>query len=142
MGSTYNTLGIARRTKTFKGAEGAGARRVLVNGDAENEAKNTASANAGSLAGVTWDSAKDGEGVALQEYGSAEIETSAAITYGALVNVAADGGNAANRGRIKAVNEASTTRVNLVGRAEQAATAAGQRIRVNLRRFGEEYTRP
>lgn len=142
MTSTYNTLGIARRTKRFKGAEGAGARRVLVNGDAENEAKNAGGANAGSLAGVTWDSAKDGESVALQEYGYAEIETSAAIAYGADVNVAADGGNAANRGRIKAVNEATGTVVNLVGKAEQTATAAGQRIRVNLRRFGQQITIP
>jgi hypothetical protein len=77
----YNTLGIDRRTKTFRGAEGAGARRVLVNGAAPNEAANTATANAGNLAGVTWDSAKDGEGVALQEYGYPEIETAGAIAY-------------------------------------------------------------
>ena len=134
---TYNTLGVARRTKRFKGAEGCGARRVVVNGDAANECKNTAAANAGDLAGCTWDSAKDDEGVALQQYGYTELESSAAIAYGALVNVAADGGNSANRGRIKAVSETDTT-VNLVGRAEEAATAAGQRIRVDIRRFGEQ----
>ncbi len=137
---SYNTLGIARRTKRFKGAEGAGARRVLVDGAAPNEVINTVVANAGNLAGVTWDSAKDDEGVALQQYGFAEIETAGAIPHGSRVNVAADGGNPALRGRIKAVDEVAGTVGNLVGIADEVATAAGQRIRVDIRRFGEQIT--
>jgi hypothetical protein len=125
---TYNTLGVARRTKRFKGAEGAGARRVLVDGPNPNEAVNTAVANAGNLVG------------ALQQYGFAEIETAGAIPHGSRVNLAADGGNAANRGRVKAVDEIAGTVVNLVGIADEAATAAGQRIRVDIRRFGEQIT--
>ncbi|MDP9475079.1 MAG: DUF2190 family protein [Actinomycetota bacterium] len=133
---SYNTLGVARRTKRFKGAEGCGARRVLVDGTAENQVVNPVAANAGNLIGVTWDSAKDDEGVALQHYGFAEIETAEAIPHGTRVNVAADGGNPALRGRIKAVTEVAGT-INLVGVADEASTAAGQRIRVDIRRFGE-----
>ena len=131
---TYNTLGISRITKTFRGAGGCAAKRVLVNGAAPHEAANPAGANAGNLAGVSVDSAADGEGVALSEYGYPEVEISAPVTYGTLVNV----GDAA--GRVKMINEAAGTKVNLVGRAESAGTAAGQKIKVNLRRFGEEIT--
>lgn len=133
---TYNTLGVARRTKRFKGAEGSAARRVLVNGPNPNEAINPAAANAGNLAGCAWDSATDDTGVALALYGYHELESAEAIPYGSLVNVAADGGNPALRGRIKVATEVAGT-INLVGRAEEAATAAGQRIRVDIRRFGE-----
>ena len=137
---SYNTLGIARRTWRFKGAEGAAAKRVVVVGDAENECKNTATANAGRLLGVTFDSAADREGVALSQYALPEIETAGAVAYGDPVNVAGDGGNPALRGRVKVVNEAAGTVINLVGIAQEPATAAGQRIKVDIRRFGHTYT--
>lgn len=137
---SYNTLGIARVTKTFRGAEGCKKNRVLVNGDAPGECENAAAANAGSLAGISFDFAKDNEGVALSEHGYQHIEVAGAVAYGADVNVAADGGDPAMRGRVKAVNEIGGTVVNLVGTAEEAATAQGDTIRVNIRRFGERIT--
>ena len=136
----YNTLGIARKSAKFVGAEGCKAKRVLVEGDAVGEVKNTASANAGSLAGVSFDSAEDGKAVALSQYGFPEIEVSAAIPINTRVNVAADGGNPENRGRIKAVNEGAGTTVNLVGVTKSATTAAGQKAMVDCRRFGEQIT--
>ena len=131
---TYNTLGIGRITKTFRGAGGCAAKRVLVRGANPHECANPAGANAGNLAGVTFDSAADGGDVALSEYAYPEVEVSAPVLYGALVNVADAGG------RVKTVNEAAGTRVTLVGVAESAASAAGQKIKVNLKRFGDEIT--
>lgn len=131
---TYNTLGIARITKTFRGAGGCAAKRVLVRGSQPHEAANPAGANAGNLAGVCYDSAADGQDVALSEYAYPEVEVSAPVAYGALVNVADAGG------RVKTVSEAVGTRVTLVGVAETAATAVGQKIKINLKRFGDEIT--
>lgn len=132
---TYNTLGVARRTFRFKGTEGVKGRRVVVHGDATNECKNSASANAVPL-GATWDSAADDQAVAVQQYGFAELEVSAAVALHAFVNIAADGGVPADRGRVKTAAETAGTR-NLVGVAMEAATAAGQIIRVDVRRLGE-----
>ena len=131
---TYNTLGIGRITKTFRGAGGCAAKRVLVNGANPHECANPAGANAGNLAGVSFDSAADGGDVALSEYAYPEVEIASPVAYGANVNVADAGG------RVKTVNEAVGTVVNLVGRAESAGTAAGQKIKVNLKRFGEQIT--
>ena len=136
----YNTLGIARRGRKFVGAEGAKAKRVLIDGVGADEARNTAAANAGALAGVSFDSARDGDRVALSEYGYAEIESAGVINPGERVNVAADGGVAANRGRVKTVSEAAGTVINLVGVAVTGASAAGEFPMINLRRFGQTYT--
>lgn len=135
----YNTLGIARKSKKFVGTEGCKGKRVLVRGTNPAEVVNTASANAGGLAGVAFDDAADGGAVALSEYGYVEIETAGAVAYKDAVNIAADGGTAANRGRIKTVNEAATTVINLVGVAEEAASGAGKVIMVDIRRFGNTY---
>lgn len=135
-----NTLGIARVTKTFRGAEGCKKNRVLVNGAAPGECQNAAAANAANLAGVSFDSAKDGEGVALSEHGYQHVEVAGPVALGARLNVAADGGDASLRGRVKAVSEVAGAAVTLVGIAEEAATAAGTTIRVNIRRFGEQAT--
>ena len=131
---TYNTLGIGRITKTFRGAGGCAAKRVLVRGANPHECANPAGANAGDLAGVSYDSAADGGDVALSEYAYPEVEIASPVAYRALVNVADAGG------RVKTVNEAVGTRVTLVGVAESAGTAAGQKIKVNLKRLGEEIT--
>lgn len=131
---TYNTLGIGRITKIFRGAGGCAAKRVLVRGPQPNEAANPAGANAGNLAGVSYDSAADGKDVALSEYAYPEVEVAGPVVYGALLNVADAGG------RVKTVNEAVGTRVTLAGVAESAATAAGQKIKINLKRLGDEIT--
>lgn len=134
----YNTLGISRKSAEFRGEEGCKAKRVLVYGDAVGQVKNAAGVNASDLAGVSFASAKDGQAVALAQYGYPEIEVAEAIPINTEVNVAADGGDPANRGRIKAVNEIGSTVVNLVGVTKSAATAEGQRVMVDCRRFGEE----
>lgn len=131
---SYNTLGIDRITKVFRGAGGCAAKRVLVRGANPNEVANPAGANAGNLAGVSFDSAEDGKGVALSEYAYPEVEVAGAVAYGAEVNVADVGG------RVKAINEAAGTVVNIVGVAETAATAAGQKIKVNLKLLGSRRT--
>lgn len=138
--AAYNTLGISRKSAEFRGEEGCKAKRVLVNGDAIGQVENAAGANAANLAGVSFASAKDGRAVALDQYGYPEIEAAEAIPINTEVNVAADGGDPTMRGRIKAVNEAVDTVVNLVGVTKSAATAAGQRVMVDCRRFGEEIT--
>lgn len=131
----YNTLGIARITKVVADAAGVEAKRVVVNGAAKMTVQNPAGANAGNLAGITFDSASDGGDVALSEYAYPEIESAGAIPVGSEVNVADAGG------RIKAVNEATAgTVITLVGVAEEEATVAGQLIMVNLRRFGQTRT--
>lgn len=136
----HNTLGISRKSAEFRGEEGCKAKRVLVNGAAVGQVVNAAGANAGDLAGVSFASAKDGQAVALSQYGYPEIEVAEAIPINTEVNVAADGGDTTKRGRIKAVNEAVGTVVNLVGVTKNAATAEGQRVMVDCRRFGEQIT--
>ena len=59
-----------------------------------------------------------------------------------LVNVAGHGGDLTKAGRIKPVNEAAGTRVNLVGRTKTAATEEGQPVMVDLTRFNEEIVVP
>ena len=136
----YNTLGISRKSAKFRGAEGCGKKRVLVDGGAVGEVTNPAGANAGNLAGVSYDRAKDGKAVALSQYGFPEIEVSEGIGVGVRVNVAADGGDPTRRGCVKAVNEAPGTVVNLVGITKSATTARGQLAMVDCRRFGEQIT--
>lgn len=138
----YNTLGISRKSARFRGAEGCAKKRVLVDGGAVGEVANPAGANAGNLAGVSFDSAEDGKAVALAQYGFPEIEVSEAIGVGVRVNVAADGGDATKRGRIKAVNEVAGSTVNLVGVTKSATTAGGQYAMVDCRRFGEQIEIP
>lgn len=128
--SQYNTLGISRIPKIVEDSSGVGAKRVVAYGNSPNTVKNVSGANAGNLAGVTWDRADDNGAVALAEYGYPEIESAGEIPYGSKVNVA----DAA--GRIKAVDEADATVVTLVGVAEEAATGEGQRVKVNVRLFG------
>ena len=136
----YNTLGIARKSAKFRGAEGCAKKRVLVDGGAVGEVTNPAGANAGNLAGLSFDSAKDGKAVALGQYGFPEIEVSEAIGVGVRVNIAADGGDPALRGRVKPVNEVAGTVVNLVGITKSATTGPGQLAMVDCRRFGEQIT--
>ena len=131
---TYNTLGIGRITKTFRGAGGCAAKRVLVRGANPHECANPAGANAGNLAGVSFDSAADGGDVALSEYAYPEVEVAGPVLYGALLNVADAGG------RVKTVNEPVGTRVTLVWVAASGASAAGQKIKVNRKRRGDEIT--
>lgn len=130
----YNTLSIARQTKTFRGEEGAKRNRVLVYGSEPGDVVNPGAANAGKIAGVAFDDAADGVGVALSEYAYPEIETAGAVNYGDSVNIADTGG------RIKTVSEAAGTAVNLVGIAEEAADEAGQKIMVNVRDMGKQIT--
>ena len=126
-----NTLDIERQTKTFRGAGGFGKNRVVVNGPASGDCQAPAGANAGSLAGVTYDVARDGQGVAISEHAYARVRISGAIPIFSRVNVADA------QGRIKAVNEAAGTAVTLVGIAEESGVQADQEIVVNLKKFGE-----
>lgn len=133
--ATYNTLGIARITKIVADEAGVEAKRVVVNGAAKMTVENPVGANAGNLAGVTFDSAVDGGDVALSEYAYPEIEAADPIPLGSEVNVADAGG------RIKVADEATAgTVITLVGVAEEEATAEGQRIMVNIKRFGQTRT--
>ena len=125
-----NTLVIARQTKVFRGAAGFGKKRVVVNGPASGDCQAPAGANAGNLAGVTFDSAVDGDAVALSEHGYEKIRIAGPVPIFSRVNVADV------QGRVKALSEAAGTVVTLVGVAEEAGTQADQEIVVNLKKFG------
>jgi hypothetical protein len=126
-----NDLGVPAVTKRVNQTGGVLRRRVLVKGAADGEVKYPAAANAAGIDGVTIDDALNGDGVPLQQYGYAEIEAMGAIPIHSRVNI----GDAT--GRIKALSEAASSEVNLVGIAEQAALAAGDIIMVDIRRLGE-----
>lgn len=106
--------------------------RVVVNGPATGDCQAPAGANAGSLAGVTYDAVKVGEGAALSEYAYAKVRIAGPIPIFSRVNVADA------QGRIKAVSEVTGSDVTLVGIAEEAGVQADQEIVVNLKRFNEQ----
>lgn len=131
-----NKLGIDRQQKIYRNAAGTALARytVLVNGPGEAECQLPGGANATSLAGVSYTGVAADDAVALSEHNYEKVRAAGAIALGARVNVADV------QGRIKAVSEAAGSAVTLVGIAEEEATAADQKIVVNLRLFGTQAT--
>ena len=83
------------------------------------------------VSGTAWPAnsvPSSGSGLAatVQMSGISRCVASAAITRWDTVNIAD------NQGRVKTVSEAATTLINVVGKALEAATAAGDVIRVLL----------
>lgn len=125
-----NTLDIARQTKVFRGAGGFGKKRVVVNGPASGDCQAPAAAGAGNLAGVTFDSAVDGEAVAISEHGYEKIRIAAAVPIFSRLEIADD------KGRVRVLAGVAGSIANIVGVAEEAGTQADQEIVVNLKKFG------
>jgi hypothetical protein len=108
-------------------ADGVLANRVVVAGAASGECALPAAANAGSILGVTvFSQSEVGRSVSVRKAGTVEVVAAGAIAVGAPVNIAD------NLGRVKAISESSGTKVQCVGFAENAATAAGDVIEVML----------
>ena len=106
-------------------ANGVGANLVVVQNTQPGEAKSPAAANAGSILGVTVHSQTlQGANVAVRKAGIAKVVASGAISVGAPVNIAGA------TGKVKAINEAASTKINCLGFAETAATADGDIIEV------------
>lgn len=129
-----NTLDIARQTKVFRGAGGFGKKRVVVNGPASGDCQAPAAAGAENLAGVTFDSAVDGEGVALSEHGYEKIRIAAPVPIFSRVEVADV------QGRVRALAGVAGSIATLVGVAEEAGTQADQEIVINLKKFNTRET--
>jgi hypothetical protein len=129
-----NTLDIERQSKTYRGATDLAKNCVAANGAEAGDCQAPAGANAGNLAGVAYDIAKDGKAVALSEYAYAKVRAAGPIPLHSRVNVADA------QGRVKAVDEAAGTAVILVGIAEKEAVQADQEIVVNLKHFGAAAT--
>ena len=125
-----NTLDIARQTKVFRGAGGIGKKRVVVNGPASGDCQAPAAAGAGNLAGVTFDSAVDGEAVAISEHGYEKIRIAAPVPIFTRVEVADV------QGRVRGLAGAGGSIATLVGVTEEAGTQADQEVVVNLKKFG------
>jgi len=108
-------------------ANGVPAHRVVVQGANAGQCALPASANAGAILGVTVHSQSlEGRNVAVRKAGIARVEAAGAIGLGAPVNIAG------TSGKVKAVDEASGTKINCVGFAETAASADGDIIEVFL----------
>lgn len=106
---------------------GVAAHRVVVQGTNAGECALPGAANAGGILGVTVHSQSlQNQNVAVRKAGIARVEAAGAITLGAPVNINGTGG------KVKAINEATDTKINCVGFAETAASADGDIIEVFL----------
>lgn len=106
---------------------GVPAHRVVVQGSNAGQCALPASANAGAILGVTVHSQLlKGQNVAVRKAGIARVEAAGAIALGAPVNIAG------TSGKVKAIDEATGTKINCVGFAETAASADGDVIEVFL----------
>lgn len=113
----------------FKQAEasGIGEGLVVVTDSTEGYVKLPSGANVDGIIGVTTESQTAADrAIAVRITGVAKVKAAGVISYGARVNIAG------SSGKVKAVDEASTTKVYVVGRALTAATADGDLIDVLL----------
>jgi hypothetical protein len=106
---------------------GVASGRVVVQGAAAGECTLPNAANAGSILGVTvHGQSVPGRNVSVRKAGIVEVVAGGAITVGAPVNIHGA------TGKVKAITEASSTKVNCLGFAETPATADGDVIEVFL----------
>ncbi len=104
---------------------GVAANRVVVQGSAAGECILPGGANATSILGVTvHGQSTSGRNVSVRKAGIAEVVASGAILAGAPVNIHG------TTGKVKAITEASGTKVNVIGFAETPASADGDVIEV------------
>jgi hypothetical protein len=104
---------------------GVGAYLAVVQGTNAGEAKLPGAANAGSILGLTVHSQSlEGANVAVRKAGIAKAVAAGAIDVGAPVNVAGA------TGKVKAIDEATDTKINCLGFAETPASADGDVIEV------------
>lgn len=107
--------------------DGVGAHLVVVHGSAAGAAKLPEAANAGGLLGVTTHAqSREGGGVAVRKAGIARVVAAGAVSLGAPVNVAGASG------KVKAVDEATDTKIECLGFAETPASADGDLIEVAI----------
>lgn len=88
------------------------------------------------LIGVTTAARDAGDSVGVRQIGEDLIECSVPVEVGDRLVVAADGGDAGNRGRVapKGTSGGGTT---LVGIARSKTTAAGKLVEVDLKNIGQ-----
>jgi hypothetical protein len=115
---------ILDKAYTITEAEGVEACRVVVQGTNAGEAKLPAADNADAILGVTVHAqANQNHNVAVRKAGIARVVAAGSIGVGAPVN-------ADDEGKVKAIDEGAGTKVNCLGFAETASTAAGDIIEV------------
>lgn len=120
--ATYYIFDKSYRT----GSANIAARRAVVRATtATNTVTMPTGPNAGAIAGITMHTQNDaGRAVSVRKAGIAEVVAANAIAIGAPVMIAD------TNGRVKAVSETAGTKVEIVGYAETAATAAGDVIEI------------
>lgn len=113
------------RAYTITDASGVGANLVVVQDTNDGECALPGAANAAKVLGVTTHAqSNQNEGVSVRKAGIASVVAAGAISVGDPVNVAG------TSGKVKAVNEAASTKVNCLGFAETTAAADGDIIDV------------
>jgi hypothetical protein len=116
---------ILDKAYSIEEAEGGGAYRVVVHGEASGSAKLPAEANAGGALGVTVHSQmRQGSHVAVRKAGIARVIAAGPIAPGDPVNVAG------SDGKVKAVDEEGPAEVNCLGFAETGAGADGDLVEI------------
>ena len=118
---------LSSTTHKITDSGGVTANKVVVQGTNAYECKLPTAANAGSILGVTAEAqSTQNKQVRVQTAGVARITAADAISVGDPVNIHG------TTGKVKTVNEATGTLVNVVGQALTAASADGDVIEVAL----------
>lgn len=105
--------------------EGVEANRVMVQGTNAGECTAPPIPNAGAILGVTvYDQPLQNQSVALRKAGIARVVAVGPVQVGDAVNISG------NSGRVKAIDEPASTKINCLGFAETAAIADGDIIEV------------
>jgi len=122
-------MGIYLMDKSYRitTSGGAGSAIAVVGGSAAGDCTLPVAANAAKVLGITTTSQSEtNRAISVRKAGVAEATAAGPIAIGDPVNIADA------QGRVKAVNEASGTRVHCIGFAESPASAAGDIIQVFL----------
>lgn len=115
---------ILDKAYTVTEADGVDACRIVVQGTSAGEAALPSASNPASILGVTVHAQPNvNRTVAVRKAGIARVIAAGAIDAGAAVNSSDDG-------KAKAIDETTGTKVNCLGFAETAASAAGDIIEV------------
>mgnify|MGYP007049499199 CR=1 FL=1 len=120
-------MAIYLMDKTYRitNSGGTSAGRVVCAGMSTGQCTLPAAANAGKILGVTVTSQPElGRGISVRKAGIADVIAAGVIPAGAPLNIADA------TGRVKAVNEATGTKVQCLGFAETSSTQAGDVIEV------------
>ena len=116
---------ILDKAYAIEDAGGVEAFLAVIQGTNAGDAGLPAAANDGSILGVTvHGQTRQGGHVAVRKAGIARVVAAGAISLGAPVNISG------TSGKVKAINEAASTKIECLGFAETAASADGDVIEI------------